>query len=85
MLHHTFTALLLLAGCSSGSAKQTGDDGASDSGAPDTGFPATGTLPRVSISVDDDIDPGDEPWVRDWQPASLEITRDGQMLHGGRA
>ncbi len=85
MLHHTFTALLLLAGCSSGSATQTGDDGASDSGAPDTGFPATGTLPRVSISVDDDIDPGDEPWVRDWQPASIEITRDGQVLHGGRA
>ena len=77
--------MVLVAGCASGSVTDD-DDGDGAENAPDEPtVPGSVGLPRVSVTVDEGLDPDDEPDGRDWMPADLEVTENGVVVHEGRA
>lgn len=69
------------------------DGGGTDSGAddtstePDDADPSTGLPPiaSMSVTVDDGLDPDDDPERREWMSADLEVVVDGAVVHQGRA
>ena len=77
--------MVLVAGCASGSVKDD-DDGDGAENAPDEPTePGSVGLPRLSVTVDEGLDPDDEPDGRDWMPADLDVIENGVVVHEGRA
>ena len=77
--------MVLVAGCASGSVKDD-DDGDGAENAPDEPTePGSVELPRLSVTVDEGLDPDDEPDGRDWMPADLDVIENGVVVHEGRA
>lgn len=63
-------------------------DGSDDTATePDDEELTTGLPPiaSISVTVDDGLDPDDDPERRDWMSADLEVVMDGTVVHQGRA
>ena len=41
-------------------------------------------IAQVSITLDEEVNPDDFPYQREWMPASIMVTSDGEITHQGR-
>lgn len=40
---------------------------------------------QILVTVDDEVEPDEFPYQRDWLPAAIEVVADGVLVHQGRA